>query len=239
MALSQIIAPAIRAFRQIGPRRITKTALTMAAIIALGFAVKQVDFEQLTHAIDFNDRPDALWYQGRASYFLLGALFTAVGGPRQAVAFFAAYFFGLWPGVIVSTLATGLGCALAALFAKLFEKRVTPLISGRIDVAFDYWRRHPVATTLIIRLLPVGSNLITNLAAGATGIPFAAFLAASIIGYLPQMAVFGLMGSGVDIGHGWQISLGIALFAVLTVFGLWVYGRFRRNIRGKRDGELN
>ena len=112
----------------------------------------------------------------------------------------------------------------------MFESSIRNLIRGKVDIAFGFWRKNTFSTTIIIRFLPVGSNFLTNLAAGATGIPLVPFLLGSAIGYVPQMAVFSLMGTGVDVGVGWQITLGIVLFGVLTVLGLWVYGRYRRKI---------
>ena len=102
------------------------------------------------------------------------------------------------------------------------------------DIDFTVVSGDMIEGTIIIRLLPVGSNLLTNLAAGAIGVPLLPFLLASLVGYLPQMAVFALMGSGVDVGAEWQVALGIGLFVVLMVVGLWIYGRYRRQIRAKR-----
>ena len=234
MPAAEFIEPAVRAVRQIGLARLAKAGVALGVILAIGYLAKSIDFEGLAQWVDFNDRTGAQWYQGKLAYLSAGMVFTAIGGPRQAVAFFGAYFFGFWPGLAVSTLAAGLGCLLAALIARVFEVRARQLIRGRVDIAFEYWRQNPVSTTVIIRLLPVGSNLLTNLAAGVTGVPLAAFVLASLAGYMPQMAVFGLMGSGVDVGAEWQVALGIGLFAVLMVVGLWIYGRYRRQIRAKR-----
>ena len=234
MSALEFLEPAVKAVRQIGPARLAKAGVALGVILAIGYLAKSIDFEGLAQWVDFNDRVGAEWYQGKLAYLSAGMLFTAIGGPRQAVAFFGAYFFGLWTGLAVSTLAAGLGCLLAALIARVFEARARQMIRGRVDIAFEYWRQHPVSTTIIIRLLPVGSNLLTNLAAGVTSVPLAPFVLASLVGYLPQMAVFALMGSGVDVGAGWQVALGIGLFAVLMVAGLWVYGRYRRQIRARR-----
>ncbi|WP_075996458.1 TVP38/TMEM64 family protein [Salaquimonas pukyongi] len=234
MSAANFVEPALRAFRQIGIARLAKAGLALGVILAVGYLAKSIDFEGLAQWVDFNDQANARWYQGKLAYLSAGMLFTAIGGPRQAVAFFGAYFFGLWTGLAVSTLAAGLGCALAALIARVLETKARQVIRGRVDIAFEYWRQHPVTTTLIIRLLPVGSNLLTNLAAGVTGVPLFAFVMASIAGYIPQMAVFALMGSGVDVGAGWQVALGIGLFAVLMIAGLWIYGRYRRQIRAER-----
>ncbi len=236
MSTSDAIQTARKALLQIGVTRIAKGFVTLALILGIGFIVKSMDFEGIATWINFNPGENAAWYQGMIGYFIAGALFTGLGGPRQVVSFFAAYIFGFWPGLMVAWLAVVTSCFLDFTFARIFESSIRPRIRGKVDVAFEYWREHPVSTTIIIRLLPVGSNFLTNLAAGATGVPFVAFVCASAVGYLPQMLVFALMGSGVDVGEGWQITLGIALFGVFTVFGLWMYGRYKRKIRARRRG---
>lgn len=210
----------------------------MAGLIALGVALKSFDFEGWAHWIDFNGRPDARWYQGVAGFMLFGALFTALGGPRQVVAFFGAYFFGGWEGFGASMAAAGLSCALVAGIASVFRKGATDLIRGRVDLALQVWRENAFLTTVMIRLLPFGSNLLTNVAAGAARIPYPAFVAGSILGYVPQMAIFALLGMGVDVGSQYQVALSIVLFAVLILISLWIYGRYRRRLTGHGDDQL-
>ena len=54
--------------------------------------------------------------------------------------------------------------------------------------------------TLLIRLLPVGNNFATSLAAGVSRVPARPFLLGSLLGYMPQTMVFALAGSGVEMG---------------------------------------
>lgn len=234
MASPSPIQTARKAFLQIGAARLLKGFVTLFVILAIGWLAKSMDFEGIARWIDFEAGEEGAWYQGRTGYYLAGVIFTGIGGPRQVVAFFAAYFFGLWEGFAIAMAAVVTSCFLDAVVARVFEDRIRNLIRGKVDIAFGFWRDHPFSTTIIIRLLPVGSNFLTNLAAGATGIPLAAFVTASAIGYVPQMAVFGLMGAGVEVGEGWQVGLGIGLFGLLTALGLWVYGRYRKKIRRRK-----
>jgi uncharacterized membrane protein YdjX (TVP38/TMEM64 family) len=218
---------------QIGPRKLLKGFLTLFAIIAIGYGANHLDFEGWARWINFGNSPNTLWYQGKGGYFVVGVLFTAIGGPRQVMAFFAAFFFGIWPGFLLSMAAVTTSCLIGTLVARVFTKPITAFIRGKVDVAIGFWRKNPFSTTIILRLLPVGSNLVTNLAAGATGIPLLPFVAGSAIGYVPQMAIFSLMGKGVDVGANGQIALGVALFVAMTIFGMWIYARYRRRIRAR------
>lgn len=235
MFISRVFNTTIKAYHQIGPSKILKAAIVLFGLLGIGLVAKSLDFGGFAKWIHFSDDPDGLWYQGKFGYLLLAILFTAVGGPRQVVSFFAAYFFGLWHGFAISMVAVLSSCLIDAVIARIFEARVREAIRGKIDVAFSYWRKKPFSTSLILRLLPVGSNFLTNIAAGVTGIPLLPFLAGSALGYTPQMLVFSIMGTGVDVGHSGQLSLGIGLFVLLTIFGLWVYGRYRKTLKKRQN----
>lgn len=228
-----MINAAVQALQQFGYRRLLKGLAMVTAILAVGYVAKNIDFGGWARWIDFNDRPDALWYQGKVGYLAITALIMAVGAPRQIVSFFAAYFFGLLPGFLIGMAAVTSSCLIAASAARLFRSQAQDLITGRIDLALDFWRQQPFSTSAIIRMMPVGSNLLTNTAAGVSGIPMLPFVAGSFVGYIPQMAVFALMGSGVDVGANWQIALGVASFVILSIFSFWMYRKYRSKISAK------
>jgi uncharacterized membrane protein YdjX (TVP38/TMEM64 family) len=81
--------------------------------------------------------------------------------------------------------------------------------------------------TLVIRCLPVGNNLLTNLAAGVSNIPAATFIGGSFIGYIPQTLIFALLGSGVRVDPVWRTTISGLLFAVSTLLGWMLYRRYR------------
>lgn len=221
----------ISALRQIGPKLALQAAFMIGVLVGAGLVLEHYQFRQIVDWFKFSGDENAGWMQGRVAYFVLSVLFTAAGGPRQAVSFFAAYFFGFAEGMVIALLSTLAGCLVAVGAATQFREAAQRFIRGKVDVALQMWSRNPFGITLIIRLLPVGSNLVTNLAAGATGIPLAAFLAGTAIGYLPQTLVFALMGSGVNIGSTFQIGLSIVLFIASLAIGVSVYARYRREFR--------
>ncbi len=216
--------------RQIGPKLLLRAAILVGILIGAGLLFKQYRFEDIIAALDLTLHPERRW-QGQVAFLALGGLFTALGGPRQAVSFFAAYAFGLWEGLGLALAATGIGCVVSYFAARSFSEAASRLISGRVDVAVKGWAKHAFTVTLILRLLPVGSNLLGNLAAGVARIPFVPFLAGSLLGYIPQTAAFAMMGSGVNIGSGTQLALSVGLFALSVVLGAWVYARYRKALR--------
>lgn len=225
----------VTVLRQIGPRMALRGAVLIAVLVAAGMLINRVDFEQMLAWLDFSADEDADLLHGPAAYFVLATLFTGAGGPRQVVSFFAAYFFGLAAGLALALGATLAGCALALLAAAGFRETARGLIRGRVDVAVQLWLRNAFGFTLILRLLPFTSNLVTNLAAGVAGVPRLRFFAASAVGYMPQTLVFALMGSGVNVQSGAQVVLSIVLFGLSVLIGVWIYARYRKDLKRDRD----
>jgi uncharacterized membrane protein YdjX (TVP38/TMEM64 family) len=160
----------------------------------------------------------------------LAAVLCAVGMPRQAAAFAGGAAFGFWPGLVLAMLAQVLACAADFLWARAVGRgwaRRRLARGGRLARLDAALAAQPFAATLTLRLLPVGNNLLLNLLAGVSGVPAAAFLLASALGYLPQSVVFALLGGGVRVGRPAQIALGVALFAASVALGLVLLRRWR------------
>jgi len=135
-----------------------------------------------------------------------------------------------------------LGCILSFAYARFFGKGLLRARLGERAVRFDrFIHDHPISMTVLIRLLPVGSNLLTNLAAGISSIRPAYFFSGTLIGYLPQTLVFALVGSGVQIAPALKISLAVGLFLISGVLGVWLYRRFRhgQSFDEQIDAELD
>ena len=161
---------------------------------------------------------------GVAKFFLLAAAACAFGLPRQLVASVASASYGLWPGIAIAGGAQAAGCALDFFWARFVahewaQRRMGP----RLTTANAFLTAHPFSATLMLRMFPVGNNLALNLLAGVSTVPAVPFIAASLIGYFPQTLVFALVGTG----HSVQLTLGIALFAMSTILGLWLAKRHR------------
>lgn len=165
---------------------------------------------------------------GALLFLLMGGLFTAIGLPRQVIAFLGGYAFGVWLGMLLGALAALLGCMLSFAYARFFGQGFLRARLGERAGRFDrFVHDHPFSMTVLIRLLPVGSNLLTNLAAGISSIRPAYFFSGTLIGYLPQTLVFALVGSGVHIAPMLKLALAIALFLVSMAFGVYLYRRQR------------
>jgi uncharacterized membrane protein YdjX (TVP38/TMEM64 family) len=172
---------------------------------------------------------------GELLFVAVGGLVTAVAVPRHIVSFLGGYAFGLGWGTALALAATEFGCVLVFFYGRIVGR---PLVSARLRARVqhieDFLAANPFSMTLLIRLLPVGSNFATNLAAGVSRVPGGPFLSGSLLGFLPQTVVFALAGSGIEMGAALRIALAVLLFVVSGAIGIWLYRRYRH---GKSLGE--
>jgi uncharacterized membrane protein YdjX (TVP38/TMEM64 family) len=204
--------------------------------VALGYLVKATGLSGLFDEawIDAEIRGRGL--SGEALFLAVGAVLTALGFPRQAVCFLGGYAFGFDLGTVLSLAASLGGCVLAFLYARLLGRSfVQGRFPDRIRRIDDFLRANPFSMTLLVRLLPVGSNVVTNLAAGVSGVRALPFLAGSLIGYVPQTAIFALLGSGIHFDPMMRIAASVALFVVSGMVGVYLFRRYRKSGALDRD----
>lgn len=208
-------------------RVVLKGLALMLSLALLGYLFNTSDLGNSVNEAWIDARVRGHGVNGALLFLLMGALFTAIGLPRQIIAFLGGYAFNVALGTALGTLATLLGCLLSFGYARFFGKDLLRDRLGERARRFDrFVQTHPFTVTVLIRLLPVGSNLATNLVAGVSSIRATPFLAGTLVGYLPQTLAFALVGSGVHIAQGLKFSLATALFLLSGALGAWLYRRF-------------
>jgi uncharacterized membrane protein YdjX (TVP38/TMEM64 family) len=198
------------------------------SLVGLGLLLKNSGLEHIFERgwIDANVRGHGM--QGYGLFLAAGAIMTALGLPRQMVAFFGGYAFGVFTGFLLGAIAALGGCMLAFYYARLFGRGlVRRMFPEKLQRFEEFIRGHTFTMTLLVRLLPVGSNLVTNLIAGVSKIPKLHFFSGSFVGYLPQTLIFALAGSGLTVGSHWQIGLSIVLFIMSGMLGVRLYRQMR------------
>lgn len=207
--------------------------LALIATLALvGYALEMAGLDDAIGRdwVDNDVRGRGLY--GELVFVGVGALAMAVGLPRQLFAFLGGYAFGLAEGLAFSLLAAGLGCVLAFAYARVLGRGVVMRHFGpRIRRLDSFLYDNPFSFALLLRLLPVGSNLLISLAAGVTRVRAVPFVAGSVVGYVPQTLVFVLLGTGMKIQPAWRITGSVALFLVSGLLGLYLFRRFRATRR--------
>lgn len=210
------------------PRLLAKGLVMIATLAACGYLLKVTGLSNMldTGWIDHEIKGKGL--SGEAVYIGIGALAVAIGVPRQVICFLGGYAFGFTIGTALASVASLLGCIAAFFYARLIARElVESKFSARIKRVDDFLRDNPLTMALLIRLLPVGSNLLTNLVAGVSSVKPVPFFIGSALGYLPQTAIFVLLGSGINLDPEIRISASVALFVASGVLGAWIYKRYK------------
>lgn len=211
-------------------RIVIRSILLFALLIGIGALIKLTPLGDILDKgwIDTYVRNEGI--RGELIFLVVGGICTAVGLPRQAVAFMAGYAFGIIYGTAIGVAAAVLGC-MATFFVARFLARdlVAHKFPDKLKRMDAFLRENTFTTTLLIRFLPVGSNVLTNMLAGVSGAAAMPFFTGSAIGYIPQMLIFAMVGSGFAVELGVRLVASVLLFAVSGVMGLWLYRRYRDN----------
>lgn len=222
----------------LNPRLLLKGLTLIASMALLGWGLRHFGVGLDEHFIDSQVRGHGL--TGEALFLVVGGLAVAVGVPRQLPCFLAGYAFGLGTGTVLASLASVLGCVLCFFYARLLGRDlVLHKFAARVRRVDDFLRGDPFLMAVLIRFLPVGSNLLTNLVAGVSSVRPLPFFLGSLIGYAPQTVVFVLLGSGIQVDPVLRISLSVALFIASAVLGVVMYRRLRHghSLGGDLDAE--
>ena len=189
---------------------------------------------QLTSQI-WQHNNDPLWLshyiEMHDSVFLVKVLLSlslliTVGFPRQFISFFCGVAFGAVSGTLLAWLLTLLASIIAYGFARGPLRILTyQVLKNRLAAFQARLTTQSFKKILFIRLFPIGSNVVTNMLAGSLRVPFASFILASALGFLPQTLFFALLGSGMRYVLDWQqpiqiICLIISILLVLSLVGV-------------------
>jgi uncharacterized membrane protein YdjX (TVP38/TMEM64 family) len=210
-------------------RRVMWSGLALlATLVAIGWALERGILGELLSERWIDDEVRGKGARGEILFVAVAGIATAAALPRHVVAFLGGYAFGLGLGTLLALAGAAIGCVLTFFYARVIGR---PLVSARLGARVrrieDFLAAHPFWMTVLVRLLPVGNNFATNLAAGVSRVPSAPFFLGSVLGYLPQTIVFALAGSGVTLGAAWRVGIAIALFVFSGLIGAWLYRKYR------------
>ena len=157
---------------------------------------------------------------------LLLCFLSSVGLPRQVTAFTCGYVFQVYYGTVLATCIVTIGAYVTYSTSSLFKTHPALLkYNKELAKLTNFLSVNTFSKTIIIRLLPIGSNFLTNILAGVANIPIKPYLAGSFIGYIPQMIIFSLAGTGVRLAATQHILMSIALFIIALFLGWVLYTR--------------
>jgi uncharacterized membrane protein YdjX (TVP38/TMEM64 family) len=177
---------------------------------------------------------------GELLFVGVAALLLGIGLSRQVVAFMAGYGFGFAGGFLLSMVAVVAGCMITFYCTRfLLRGALAQHFSKRARKLDMFLHDHTFTATLLLRLLPVGSNWMVNIAAGVSAVRGVPFLLGSMLGFIPQMLIFALVGSGSQLQQFWQVVVAMAMFVVSALLGIWLFARYRRHYRVEQQSDMD
>ena len=208
-------------------KQVLKPLLLVAGLVVAGFGLRLIAGGHVADRLE-----DLLETGGLSSigiFILLAVALVGLGLPRQIPAYIGGNVFGFWSGFCLAMLVQILACGANFYWTRSLAHEWAARRFGasvrRLDQALA---AQPFMTTLTLRLMPVGSNIATNLLAGLSSVPFRPFLLGSMLGFIPQTIIFALIGDGAQISHGWTIGLGAVACVLSGLLGLVVLRRHQR-----------
>ena len=199
--------------------------LLLTCLLALGFASLHFQWWGPFTELDLLNRLfERHWAIAWPVFAITSIVYTALGGPRQLLAFSCGYLMGGLPGALLSTALTGFGallviCCVRNIGMEWVSKRHGDHVTFiRRLLAEDTW-----LWICMVRLMPVGSNLATNIAVALAGLSMPAVFWGSLLGYLPQMLLFSFAGAGVALRDEQQIWISLLMLVLSTALVLYLY----------------
>lgn len=167
-------------------------------------------------------------FQGAVTFVAILTLAMAIGLPRQITALSGGYLFGVSYGMLLATISAIFGCIITLILArKLFSNLVQQHYPKQLIRVQSFFAHQTFLKAVIIRLIPAGSNFLTNILAGSARAPTAAYICGSALGFIPQMAIFTLMGAGLKVSNQQQIIFSIILLTIAIILSAYLYKNTR------------
>lgn len=197
--------------------------LLLVLIVVLAFLYPPADY---IPAAEWGAALETAGVQGMLVFWFVGMLCTAVGLPRQLVAFIGGLAYGVLVGLALSLASALCGCWLTATVSRrLFAAAVLRRFPRPVSILDYLVRKDLFLKIIVMRLQPFGTNLLTNVCIGFTRASLPVFLLASAVGYIPQMLVFNLIGVGVRVESQQQLLLSGVLLVISLAIGAVLYKR--------------
>lgn len=206
------------------------SSLALGGLILWFSPFNEIGGNQLAH--DIGSELSDLGLAGVLLVLLGGMLATAIGIPRQLIALICGFGFGFAAGLPLAIAACSLGALTTFLasrhLARNWVRRRFPAVANTLTrVAAD----DAFLKIVIIRFLPIGTNMLTNLAAGTTEMRLHVFLLASMLGFLPQTGIFVLIGHGLKVRSTDQLLLAGLLTIIALILSAWLYRKHRAGLQ--------
>ncbi len=144
--------------------------------------------------------------------------------PGGAIEFLGGYLFGVWAGMLYSTIGLILGSWLAFSIARIFEKwAVEKFVSPKTMKKFDYLIGHEgVILSFLLFLIPGFPKDALCYILGLTPMHLGLFLIISTIGRIPGTLMATLQGAKA-FEHQYKFFLTLSAASALVILVFYIY----------------
>jgi len=209
-------------------KHLLKGVILILVLVLVGFVLEKSGIRYVINEAWIDEHISGNGFSGQLFFLAIGVVALSVGAPRQLISFLAGYAFGFKLGLLVALLVTSMACVIVFFCSRFIIKGyIQEKFSEKVRKADSFFRENTFSTTLLVRLLPVGNNVLTSLVAGASSAKAWGFLLGSTLGYIPQTLIFSLLGSGITIEPVIRIGVSIFLFILSGLLGIYLYQRYR------------
>ena len=184
--------------------------------------VEQLNWQQESGSTSFNT----------LLLFIFLSLATSIGLPRQIAALVAGINLGAFIGMIIATLAATLGCLITFSVARyLLSDKIAGKYPSKLEELSAFLGEQTFLKAIIIRILPLGSNFLTNIIAGVSKVSMPAYVSGSFVGFIPQMIIFSLAGSGIRLGAQNELIASVTLFVIALLLTAYLVRKHKAKAR--------
>ena len=203
--------------------------LTIICIVATGLGVYvlgDIDQAQIEAWLE----QAGIW--APVIYIVLYTIGTILILPSTPLNLSGGVIFGAWWGTVWTSVAAVIAAVVAFAFTRTIGREViAQKLAGRWEVMDAEIRQGGLFYMFAIRLLPIIPYGLVNFAAGLTSIRFRDYFVGTLLGTVPGILPFVMMGSGLLALKGGNIlpfMFALALTGMLVGGATW-YRRHRQS----------
>lgn len=163
-------------------------------------------------------------------YVVILSLLPLLLFPDSVLVIAGGMLFGLWEGVVLTSIGSLLGGIIAFLISRVLGKAVVKKIIKRDIVIFDgSSKKSAFFIILMMRLIPLFPFKVVSYSAGLTDMKLRDYALATFIGSLPGIIVYTNLGDKTTMFGSKDFYISVSLLIVLFIVSFILKKYFNKN----------
>lgn len=208
-----------------------KKILFTCSLLVVAFSVGMVIYDQavseieVLHGIFKNSRELADWLRSFGPWAVIISIVVmiiqtiATPVPLFLVAGANGFIFGVVWGIVITLVGALLGATVAFYLARLIARDYFSRRLARYLPHVDEMSKNSGAKVIFLaRLVPILPSSIVSYAAGLSKVSFFSFFLASVLGKLPEIIIYTILGHSLERAEGLITKVTLAIILVSLIF---------------------